>query len=67
MRNNLARSIFTVTRDGELWAVEHLGKFFDHSQDKSEARASANKRARSAQDAGQACQVRVTGETGYMI
>ena len=67
MRTTLARIVFTVTRDRELWAVEHLGEYFDHSIDKSEARASANKRARLAQDAGQACQVRVSGEAGYLL
>lgn len=67
MRTNLERTIFTVTRDRELWAVEYLGEFFDHSKDKSEAKASANKRARTVQDAGQPCQVRVSGETGYLL
>jgi hypothetical protein len=60
------RATFTVTRDQDLWAVEHLGEYFDHAIDKSEARASANKRARQAQDRGQACQVRVSGEVGYL-
>jgi hypothetical protein len=64
---NIERNIFTVTRDRDLWAVEYLGEFFDHSPDKSEVRASANKRARAVQDAGQPCQVRVSGETGYLI
>jgi hypothetical protein len=59
------RAVFTVTRDRDLWAVEYLGEYFDHALDKSEAKASANKRARMAQDAGRPCQVRVTGETGY--
>lgn len=59
------RIVFTVTRDRELWAVEHLGEYYDHSRDKNEARASANKRAREAQNSGAACQVRVSGETGY--
>jgi hypothetical protein len=66
MRTELARIIFTVTRDRELWAVEHLGEYFDHTREKSEAKASANKRAREAQDAGRPCQVRVTGEVGYL-
>lgn len=57
---------FTVARHRDLWAVESLGEYYDHSPDKSEAKASANKRARHAQDAGQPCQVRVSGETGYM-
>lgn len=67
MRANLDRTILTVTRDRELWAVEHLGEYFDHSADKNEAKASANKRARASQDAGHPCQVRVSGETGYML
>lgn len=67
MRINLDRTILTVTRDRELWAVEHLGEYFDHSADKNEVRASANKRARASQDAGRPCQVRVSGETGYML
>jgi hypothetical protein len=66
MRTVLVRAVFTVTRDRDLWAVEHLGEYFDHSADKSEVRASANKRARMAQDAGHACQVRVSGEMGYL-
>jgi hypothetical protein len=66
MQKTLVRTVFTVTRDRELWAVEHLGEYFDHSIDKSEAKASANKRARESQDKGNACQVRVSGETGYL-
>jgi hypothetical protein len=65
MQKILDRAVFTVTRDRELWAVEHLGEHFDHALDKSEAKASANKRARQAQDSGRPCQVRVAGETGY--
>jgi hypothetical protein len=65
MRINLERTVISVTRDRNLWAVEHLGEYFDHSPDKDEVKASANKRAREAQDAGRACQVRVSGETGY--
>jgi hypothetical protein len=66
MQKILERAVFTVTRNRELWSVEYLGEYFDHSLDKSEARASANKRARTFQDAGQACLVRVDGETGYL-
>lgn len=66
MRTSPSRAVFTITRNRELWAVEYLGEYFDHSADKSEARAAANKRARQAQDAGQACQVRVIGEAGYL-
>ncbi|MET0338285.1 MAG: hypothetical protein ABW063_11075 [Caulobacter sp.] len=66
MQKNPDRVVFVVTRDRGLWAVEHLGECFDHAVDKEEAKASANKRARQAQDAGRSCQVRVNGETGYM-
>ena len=66
MRSNPTRLIFTVTRDRELWAVEHQGEYFDHAGDKNEVKASANKRARHAQDAGQPCQVVVSGETAFL-
>jgi hypothetical protein len=65
MRNGPDRAIFTVARHLEGWAVEIAGEFFDHSRDKEEVKAAANKRARAAQDAGQACQVRVSGEHGF--
>jgi hypothetical protein len=39
--------------------------FSDHTIDREEAKAAANKRARALQDSGRACQVRVTGEHGY--
>ena len=64
-RDNADRSIFTVSRHEGSWAVEHNGEYFDHCADKEEAKASANKRARAAQDAGRPCQVRVTGEHGF--
>jgi hypothetical protein len=64
-RNGPDRTIFTVARHEGRWAVEHDGEFSDHSLDKEEAKAAANKRARAAQDSGQACQVRVSGEHGF--
>jgi len=47
------------------WAVEHQGTYSDHTLDREEAKAAANKRARALQDAGRPCQVRVTGEHGF--
>ncbi len=65
IRDSADRSVFTVARHDGRWAVEHGGEYFDHSIDKEEAKAAANKRARAAQDAGRPCQVRVTGEHGF--
>jgi hypothetical protein len=67
MRNVPDRAIFTVARINGEWAVEHDGAFSDHSADKEVAKAAANKRARAAQDAGQACLVRVSGEHGFYV
>ncbi|MDB5450322.1 hypothetical protein DJ021_03120 [Phenylobacterium hankyongense] len=65
MRNGPDRSIFTVAWHDGRWAVEHDGEYSDHTRDKEEAKAAANKRARAAQDLGQACLVRVSGERGF--
>ena len=65
MRNGPDRAIFTVVRHPNGWAVEHDGEFTDITSDKEVAKAAANKRARAAQDKGQACLVRVTGEHGF--
>jgi hypothetical protein len=59
------REVLTVSRDQGRWAVEHRGIFSDHSPEKEEAKAAANKRARLLQDEGRACQVRVSGEHGF--
>ena len=59
------RETLTVVRHEGGWAVEHMGVFSDHTIDREEAKAAANKRARALQDSGRACQVRVTGEHGY--
>lgn len=59
------RTVFTVARHLEGWAVEHDGVITDMSADKEVAKAAANKRAREAQDRGQPCQVRVSGEHGF--
>ena len=65
MRTILERAVFTVSRHDGLWAVEHDGEVFGHSEDKEVAKAAANKRAREAQDGGRPCQVRVSGEHGF--
>lgn len=65
MREIRDRIVFTVARHDGYWAVEQDGDFSDHSLDKEEAKAAANKRARVAQDKGQACLVRVSGEHGF--
>jgi hypothetical protein len=65
IRNGPERAIFTVARYNGGWAIEHAGEYFDHSADKEEVKAAANKRARAATDAGQACLVRVSGEQGF--
>lgn len=64
-RTGPPRAIFTVCSVNGGWAVEHEGEFFDRCASKEEAKAAANKRARAAQDAGKACQVRITGESGF--
>ncbi|RAK56470.1 DUF2188 domain-containing protein [Phenylobacterium deserti] len=65
MRNEPARLTFTVRPHNGGWAVEHAGEYLDSTRNKDEAKAAANKRARAAQDAGQACIVRITGEHGF--
>ena len=64
MRNPPDRLTFTVTRDRDQWAVEHLGEHSEHSRDRNEVLAAANRLARKATDAGQACQVRMSGQVG---
>jgi hypothetical protein len=59
------REVLTVARDEGRWAVEYRGAFSDHTSEKEEAKAAANKRARVLQDEGRACQVRVSGEHGF--
>jgi hypothetical protein len=59
------RAVLTVGRHNGSWAVEFDGQLFGHSSDREVSKAAANKRARQIVDAGRACQVRVTGETGY--
>ena len=65
MRTDIQRAIFTVSRRGGAWAVEHEGEDFGHSPDKEVAKAFAHNRARELQAGGRACQVRVHGEHGF--
>ena len=62
MRQALDRTVFTVLRNGGVWAVEHDGGYFGHSSDKEIAKAYAFKRAREIVDGGGGAQVRVQGE-----
>ena len=63
MRDTLTRKILTVGRQDGVWSVSHGGEPFGHSTDKEIARAAAFRRARELLDKGQACQVRVFGES----
>ena len=65
IRGAAERETLTVARHEGRWAVEHQGVFSDHTAEKEEAKAAANKRARALQDQGRACQVRVSGEHGF--
>jgi hypothetical protein len=60
------RAVLTVTRREGSWVVELDGQVFGQSIDKEIAKATANKRAREMQDSGHACQVRVSGELGFV-
>ena len=65
MRMVTDRAVLTVLRHEGVWAVELDGELFGRSQDQEVAKAAANRRAREIQDTGRACQVRVSGETGF--
>lgn len=65
MRTPPERTIFTVMRDGDAWAVELRGDFFGHASDKEIAKAFAHKRAREVVDGGGAAQVLVRGEGAF--
>jgi hypothetical protein len=63
MRDILERSVFTVLRSGDAWAVEYEGETFGHASDKEVAKAWAHKRARAVIDGGGAARVQVYGES----
>jgi len=65
MRIVTDRAVLTVLRHEGAWAVELDGQLFGRSRDQEGARAAANRRVREIQDSGRACQVRVSGETGF--
>jgi hypothetical protein len=59
------RAVLTVLRHEGAWAVELEGELFGQSRDREIAKAAAYRRAREMQDSGRACQVRISGETGF--
>jgi hypothetical protein len=59
------RAVLTVLRHEGAWAVELDGELFGQSRDREIAKAAAYRRAREMQDSGRACQVRISGETGF--
>lgn len=61
------RIVITVCRNEGLWAAEEGGVFFGASGDKDIAKASATKRARGRMGQGHACQIRISGEHGFVI
>jgi hypothetical protein len=65
MRMITNRAVLTVRRHEGAWEVEFDGEVFGQSRDREVARAAANRRARELQDAGRACQVRISGEIGF--
>ena len=66
MRTSIERTILNVHRLDGAWAVELEGEVFGHSADREVSKAAAHRRARELQDSGRPCQVRVSGETGYL-
>lgn len=64
---NLTRAIFTLTPSVDGWAVEHDGRFHDHSRNREEAMASAVRRARASNESGRPAQIRVAGEAGFTL
>jgi hypothetical protein len=64
MRMVPERALLNVFRQEGVWRVEHDGRHFGHSKEKEVAKAAANRHAREMLDAGQPCEVRVSGEHG---
>lgn len=65
MRTTLERTILNVSRLDGVWRVEQDGEEFGHSPDKEITRAAASRQARQLMDAGQACEVRISGERAF--
>lgn len=65
MRITPERTVLSIVRHADGWAIEIDGDLFASFPDKDIARAAANKRAREMLDDGQPCQVRVSGEQGF--
>lgn len=66
MREITDRTVITVVRHNGGWSVEQDGDYFGQSSDKEVAKAAAHRRALSLHEAGRACQVRVSGEHGFL-
>ncbi len=60
------RIVITVCRKAGLWAAEEEGIFFATSADKDIVKASAAKRAQVCFGQGKACQIRISGEHGFV-
>jgi len=67
MRMTTDRTILTVARHEGSWSVEQDGVHFGQSAEKEIAKAAACRRARTLQDGGRACQIRVSGEHGFWV
>lgn len=65
MRMDIDRAVLTIMRHAGSWVVEQDGEHFGRTDNREAAMAFANRRAREIQDAGRACQVRVSGEQGF--
>ena len=65
MAKDPPRTIFNVTPHAGGWAVERDGEFLDPAPTKDEVLASASRRARAANAAGELTQVVVWGESGF--
>ncbi len=66
MRPSLARKLVKVAPLNGAWTVQLEDGPVDTFGTKDEAKAAANKLARSTQDAGSPCRVDVHGELGFV-
>jgi hypothetical protein len=62
MRMLPSRAVLRVVREDGVWRVEYGDASFGQSAEKEVARAAAHRRAREMIDAGQACEIQVSGE-----
>lgn len=64
-RPPIERIVFSVAPYQGGWAVESEGAYFDPSDSKEEAEASAHRRARACLDAGRPSSVQVRGSRSF--